>query len=283
MKRAASRSWQWDGRSIVPHREGLPLSDRGFRYGQHLFESIAVRNGRALLLREHLALLERAAREGVQPIPFSRSLAAALRGFPKKVTLADGMLRIYLTAGPGAPASPVVDPGCYLTWEATAFPSEREIRQGIPVVHLEGCVGERWGEKSGNYASHVEALMAARSHGGVEGIVTDEKGRLVSCTMGNLLLWLPGKRKGEAVPHTPGSSSGARSGAVLEWVRGKSDVKDSPLRISDLRRASALAVTNSRLGVMPVSCCDRRPLPDAAPARLLAMEYLQSHGLLLGS
>lgn len=283
MKRAALRSWRWDGRSIVPHRGGVPLSDRGFRYGQHLFESIAVRNGRALLLREHLALLERAAREGMQAIPFGRSLAGTLRDFAKKTPLPDGMLRIYLTAGPGAPGSPVVDPGCYLTWEAIAFPSEREIGQGIPVVLLEGCVGERWGDKSGNYASHVEALMAARSLGAVEGVVTDDGGRLVSCAMGNLLLWLPGKRKGEVVLHTPGASSGARSGAVLEWVRGHCDVKGSPLSISDLRRATAIAVANSRLGVMPVSCCDGHPLPDAAPSRTLAMEYLQSHGLLRGS
>lgn len=283
MKRTALRSWRWDGRSIVSHRGGVPLSDRGFRYGQHLFESIAVRKGHALLMREHLALLERAACEGVQAIPFGRSLAAALLGFPKKVTLSDGMLRIYLTAGPGAPGSPIVDPGCYLTWEAIAFPTEREILQGIPLVLLEGCVGERWGEKSGNYASHVEALMAARSLGAVEGIVTDDSGRIVSCTMGNLLLWLPGKLKGEFVLHTPDASSGARHGAVLEWVRGHCDVKESPLKISDLRRASAIAVTNSRLGVMPVSRCDGHPLPDAAPSRTLAMEYLQSHGLLRGS
>ena len=50
-------SWIWDGSKFVP-ATGLPLGDRGVRYGMALFESVAVRNGRPEFLTEHLLRLE---------------------------------------------------------------------------------------------------------------------------------------------------------------------------------------------------------------------------------
>jgi branched-subunit amino acid aminotransferase/4-amino-4-deoxychorismate lyase len=130
--------------------------------------------------------------------------------------------------------------------------------------------------KSGNYLPHLEALRAARSFGADEGIVLDDKGRVISCAMGNLLVWLPSRR--EPLLCTP--SRGARSGAVLGWVRQHAVVKDRLLKLPDLRRAAALAVTNSRLGVMPVATLAGKTLADPTPARSLAFSYLRSHGLL---
>ena len=272
------RSWRWIDGGIRPFRGGLPLSDRGFRYGQHLFESIAVRGGAALLAAEHLAILTASAK--TYGIPFPGSLAAKLRDFLKTVSPADGMLRIYLTAGPGAPASPITKPGLYLTWEPAHFPTKRETEKGYDVVLLmKPFPGEGWGVKSGNYSSHVEALRSAREAGGQEGVVRDPKGRIISCTMGNLLLWIPGSRSGnKPLLCTPSPAVGARSGAVLKWVRHHTPVVEKELRVADLRRASALAITNSRLGIMPVATLDGRQLPDSTPARSLAEYYL--HDLL---
>jgi 4-amino-4-deoxychorismate lyase len=275
---SALKSWHWDGISITPFRGGVPISDRGFRYGQHLFESIAVRNGRTLLPVEHIELL--AASAGRLGIPSPRPLFAALRRFVDSVSLPDGMLRIYLTAGEGAPASPVRNPACYLAWESTPFPTLVAIRKGIALKLLKKRFpGEGWREKSGNYASHIAALEAARSVGADEAVVTDATGRILSCAMGNLLLWLPCARGGGNILHTPSSGCGPRAGAVLGWVRRHTAVKDSILRGTHLRRAVALAVSNSRLGVMPVATLDGRPLPEPSLALALADAYLLRHGL----
>ena len=215
------RSWRWIDGGIRPFRGGLPLSDRGFRYGQHLFESIAVRGGAALLAAEHLAILTASAK--TYGIPFPGSLAAKLRDFLKTVSPADGMLRIYLTAGPGAPASPITKPGLYLTWEPAHFPTKRETEKGYDgVLLMKPFPGEGWGVKSGNYSSHVEALRSAREAGGQEGVVRDPKGRIISCTMGNLLLKIgkqavalhPLPRRGSAIRSCPemGAASYPRCG-----------------------------------------------------------------------
>lgn len=276
MSPAPIRAWRADGGKVIPHCGGIPLDDRGFRYGQHLFESLAVRRGAVLLGQEHLESLKAASvRKG---IPFSRSLETSLRKFLGSVNLADGMLRIYLTAGTGAPATPVLSPGCYLSWEATQFPSEADIARGYRLITLKRLPSATaWGEKCGNYEGHLDALATARKAGADEGVVLDKKGRVVSCSMANLLVWLP-SRSGPVLC-TPPSALGGRSGSLLKWVRGRMKVHERVLISADLRRAVAIAVTNSRLGVMPVALLDGKQLPDRFPALALALDYLRFHGL----
>ena len=276
------RSWRLEGSCIVPCRGGIPLSDRGFRYGQHFFESMAVREGKVLLLAEHLANLDEAASAAEWPFP--KKIRTAIRSFYATKRLHDGMLRIYLTAGVGAPGAPVTNPECYLSWEETSFPSEADLSKGISLVVLSQPItgddwGPGWGVKSGNYLPHLEALQVARANGADEGIALDHKGHVLSCTMGNLLVWLP-SRRGQLLC-TP--ARGSRSGAVLAWVRQNVAVTDRLLRLSDLRRAVALAVTNSRLGIMPVASLDGKALAGSSTATELAFSYLRSHGLLRGS
>ena len=78
-------------------REGaeVPVTDRGFRYGMSVFETLAVRNGRMLFLRQHLAALESACTLAGFPADGADALME-LEG------LSDGLLRIYVTAGDGA-------------------------------------------------------------------------------------------------------------------------------------------------------------------------------------
>jgi branched-subunit amino acid aminotransferase/4-amino-4-deoxychorismate lyase len=273
--------WHWEEEEIRSHAGGLPLSDRGFRYGQHLFESIAIRHGAPLLGVEHLALLATSA--SAHGFPFSRALATKLRAFLNSSSLGDGMLRLYLTAGPGAPGAPIRQPGCYLTWEATHFPTQREIENGIALSLLKKpFLGDGWGVKSGNYAPHLEALHSAREAGADEGIVCDGKGRILSCAMGNLIVWMSSPKTGtELLLVTPSSGLGVRIGAVLKWVsRQTTRLVEQELQMTDLRRARALAITNSRFGVMPVATLDGRELPEISNARELAQHYLYAHGLL---
>lgn len=275
----AVRFWRWENGMIRSCRGELSLADRGFRYGQHVFESIAVRGGAVLLGAEHLRLLTESARR--HGIPCSRELLGSLRSFLASAKLGDGILRIYLTAGTGAPGSPVVLPGFHLAWEACPFPLREDLERGYALSMLKKTVaGPGWGQKNGNYALHLSALQEARESGCDEGVVRDARGRIVSCAMGNLLVWLPMAKHGEGtVLCTPSHDCGPRPGAVLGWVKRRAGAVERDLRASDLRRAVALAVTNSRIGVMPVASLDGRKLPRTALALALAQRYLSRHGL----
>jgi branched-subunit amino acid aminotransferase/4-amino-4-deoxychorismate lyase len=271
-----SKAWRWNGRSIIRCGGGVSLTDRGFRYGQHLFESIAIRNGQPLLWIRHLELLAESAKRN--RFPFPRRILSALKYFVKSISLPDGMLRIFLTAGDGGPCSPINSPECYLLWEPAFFPTENDINKGYHVTSdTEPFFGDFWGEKSGNYASHLKRFGAARIKGFDEGIIFDAEGYLLSCCMGNLIVWM--KKGGEVLPFIPPETRGARSGAVLDWVRKKINVTERDLRLSDIRRAVGFAVTNSRLGVMPVSELDAVGLRDPSLSQLLARSYMKDHGL----
>jgi branched-subunit amino acid aminotransferase/4-amino-4-deoxychorismate lyase len=273
---ALSKAWHWNGESIVRSAGGVPLTDRGFRYGQHLFESIAIRNSQALFLPCHLELLGESAKRN--RFPFPRGFVSSLKSFLKSISLPDGMLRIFLTAGNGIPGSAITSAGCYLLWEPAHFPSGSDLSKGYHVTSdTEPFLGDGWGEKSGNYASHLKRFETARAKGFDEGIVFDAKGYLLSCTMGNLIVWMALGRK--ILPFIPPETRGARSGAVLEWVRTKINVTERDLRHSDICRAVALAVTNSRLGVMPVSKLDGGSLRDPSPSQSLACSYIKDHGI----
>ena len=269
------RAWRLSGGKIHPWSGGVPLDDRGFRYGQHVFESIAIRQGRALLVPEHLLLLGISAKR--MGIPCSRNLITVLRGFLKMLFPIDGMLRLYLTAGVGAPGSRITNSGCYLTLEATKFPNAADLQRGIPLAILTKPLGgEAWGIKDGNYARHVQALQEAHLLGAEEGIVRNGQGNILSCAMGNILVWMPDPRKkNHPMLCTPPAGENVRTGAVLSWVRRHTPVSERKLRPADLLRALALAVTNSRLGVMPVAAIDGRVLPDQANSIALAQEYLR--------
>jgi len=269
--------WRWDGRSIVPHAEGMPLSDRGFRYGQHLFESIAIRHSQPLLVPEHLDLMAAAAKR--HGFPWSRTLAAALNRFIGSIPGSDGMLRIYLTAGEGAPGAPIRHAGCYITWEPAHFPTEAEVAKGFRLTVLKRpFLGAHWGEKSGNYTEHLTALTSARADSADEGIILDAKGHAISCAMGNLIVWL--RSRNGIVLCTPPIARGAHSGAVLGWVKKNTLVMERDLRRGHLKKAVAMAVTNSRLGVMPVSSLDGVILQDPSLSLELSHSYLEHHGLL---
>jgi branched-subunit amino acid aminotransferase/4-amino-4-deoxychorismate lyase len=157
------------------------------------------------------------------------------------------------------------------------FPNAADLKRGITLFSLPLPLGgKEWGIKVGNYAPHVQALQEARLLGAEEGIVCNGQGNILSCAMGNILVWMPGSRKnGVPMLCTPTAGEDVRTGAVLSWVCRHTPVLERKLRPADLHRAVALAVTNSRLGVMPVAMADGRVLPDQARALTLAREYLR--------
>src|SRR4051794_37908907 len=90
-------AFRWNG-STYEACDSLPVTDRGFRYGMALFESIRVRHGRPLFFNEHLDRLRAACADRAFPLPEPALTAAA----PLLAAQADGSARLYVTAGDGA-------------------------------------------------------------------------------------------------------------------------------------------------------------------------------------
>src|SRR3954466_13112691 len=90
-------AWRWNA-SAYEACSALPVTDRGFRYGMALFETVRLRRARPLFLSEHLASLRAACASRAFPLPEDALSLLA----PLLAQQPDGIARIYVTAGDGA-------------------------------------------------------------------------------------------------------------------------------------------------------------------------------------
>lgn len=240
------KTWKKTGGAWEPC-ESLPLADRGFRYGMSVFETIAVREGRALLLEPHLERLERAAqscRAGGTP---------ALPSFVFS-QLGTGLLRFYLTAGEGGLEAPFAG-NAYALFDVAEvgwnLPALRVTTSAAPYLPRPGA----W--KTGNYWQNLDALAEAKRHGCDEALVFNPASMLVGAAMANVFLRIDGRWV------TPALETGARDGAVRSWVLGELAVSGEILDADALRRCTAAFLTNSRIGIRPIAELDGRSLEVA--------------------
>ncbi len=241
------KTWRFTAGALVPETS-LPLEDRSFRYGMSFFETVAIHSRRALFLEEHLARLVMAA-QSVGAALDAPLLATVLHEWVP--TLPDGVVRLYLTAGSGAPGDPF-DGAIYVLFEecetGTMFSPLRVRSSNAVYSPLPG------GWKTGNYWQNISSLAGARGNGCDEALVFNAMGALVSASMANVFL----RREGRWV--TPPLASGARDGVVRAWVRDVLGAAQELLSADDVAACSACFLTNSRVGIRPVSELDGRPL-----------------------
>jgi branched-subunit amino acid aminotransferase/4-amino-4-deoxychorismate lyase len=209
----------------------------------HLFETVAVRAGRPHFLQEHILMLEATASQARFHAPpggldalrkLDRSLPGAL-----EIHENDALLRIFWTAGPGAPLDPPGIGKLFLMAEAAPLPATPPI---IPLALDAGVllpVGGGW--KTGNYWANVLAARAARAAGAEDALVFDVEG-----------CWLGGAFSNGFVRFgkewvTPPAGAGVRAGVIRERVLGLLRVRERVVRREELARADAMFLTNSRL------------------------------------
>jgi branched-chain amino acid aminotransferase len=243
-------------------REGaaVPVTDRGFRYGMSLFETVAVFEGRLLFWEEHLARLHRAGAAADFALP-------EIPAFPE-LPGATGMLRLYVTAGDGAPSARAEAPRVYALFESAVFPSPEAVARGLRLtVSRAPLASVLGGWKTGCYWPHVQAFGEARRQGFDESLVCNLQGAVVSAAMANVFVELGGRLV------TPPLRDGARDGVVRSWVMANIPVEEGPVVVEDLDAAAEGFVTNSRLGVIPVSEIDGRVLPSRTAGNWLAALY----------
>lgn len=242
-----SRSWVWrDGEWL--EGASVPVTDRAFRYGMSVFETLAVYRKRLLFLAAHCSRLFR--HGGAIP-GMEKALAALAESLP------DGVLRVYRTAGSGGLTDDFDGRGVFGIFENLAMPDEavreRGYRVGLSHAPLPCILG---GAKTGNYWANVQMFCEARNRGWDEALAVNAQGALVSASFANVFL------KVDGIWRTPSASCGARDGVVREWVCRQMNVQEMPISVDELARAEECFLTNSRVGILRVSEIDGRRVPE---------------------
>jgi branched-subunit amino acid aminotransferase/4-amino-4-deoxychorismate lyase len=215
---------------------GLPLTDRGTRYGMAVFETIGVHGGRALFAAEHLDLLATSARELLQVTP--------PEDLPALGPTDTGILRIYITAGDGGPTDPVDSPRIFALFEATgraALPPFQTAR-----LHPDPVAPFARGRKTGNYWMNCAAQAEAQAAGFDHALLADHAGCALSAAFGNLFFVLGGELC------TPSAGLAVRPGVVRGRLLRELGAREVEFPAARLGEVSEIFLTNSRLGVMPL-------------------------------
>lgn len=264
--------------------DGVPseaawLHDRGFQFGDGLFETLAIRDGEPCLWSAHMDRLRAGAgRLGVpcpDPTLLYRECCALAAGHERAV------IKIYVTAGDSArgyrrPPSPVSRR--ILSLSSWPYPPSGEVvwRARMCAYRLSENA-QLAGMKHLNRLDQVLARAEWQDDTFDEGIVRGQDGRVVSGTMSNIFL-----QHGNEL-HTPSIDSAGIAGVVRRLVidlsqRQGTNAIERRVEVDDLWRADAIFMTNSLVGIARLVRLDDRTFdPDVAEHPAIAAARLHCH------
>ncbi len=216
----------------------LPVTDRGCRHGMALFETLRNTPDGLWHIDAHLALLQCSCDEAGFP-PVADALRSVRRLLEGEVRREDGMVRVYVTAGDGAPGAPIVAPRVFILAESQCpLLGCRKLwimdEPHVPAPH---------GWKTASYWPNLRALHAAQAHGAQEALLFDVAGRLISAATANVFLVI------DAELWTPSAEMGARRGVVRDFVCSSFPVRVAEIFREQIERADEIFLTSSGVGV----------------------------------
>ena len=240
--------------------------DEGTAFGLGAFETIAVEEGRGVLLTKHLARLTRTARFLDLGEPEARGLTPAwtaeqLRLHCKPHSVCKILLtreNLVMQTRPNT-----YGPEQYETGFRMDFSAVRR-NETSPLV----------GHKTLNYGDCILEHRAAAAAGMDERIFLNTRGKLAEGTVSNLFLVSGGKL------YTPALDCGLLPGVLREYVCGRYPVEEGELDPGELERFDECFVTNSLMGIMPVRQLGTRVFPRRETADRLRAVYEAEKGSL---
>ena len=251
---------------ISPH-------DRGFNYGDGIFETIAVHGGEALCWSAHMARLRRGGTVLGIPVPDESLLQAEVAGLIAGCRRA--VLKVVLTRGIGGRGyAPPADPWPCRVLSVHAWP-ESPAADPAAGVSLEICATllstQRVlaGIKHLNRLEQVLAKQELNALGCSDGLMQDADGRIIEATSSNLFL------VGGATLVTPlldhCGIAGIVRGEILARAGGWGmETRVCEVREADLQTADEMFLCNSIIGVRPVNRVRGREFAAGPVAELVS-------------
>lgn len=259
----------WLNGILMPVGEAkVSVLDRGFLYGDTIFETIVAVNGRLFKYRPHWERFCRSAESVGLILPFTET---SLRDHLELVLRAngqlDGILRVSVSRGVGERGLSTM--GCHQpTALILCFPprviSKEMFEKGSKVIISSirripnACLPAA--AKTGNYLCGILAFREAQSAGASEAILLTQEGYVAEGTVSNVFI----VQRGRLVtpPLEAGILPGITRAAIIEAAKSLSlTVAESMLNETDLYAADEVFYTNSSSGVMPVSRIGEQHFP----------------------
>lgn len=248
-----------NGRIVPPAEATVSVFDRGFLYGDSVYEVVRTYGGRPFAMDKHLVRMHgSAARIGME-LPWDdarinaevdRTLAAAGNE--------ESYVRIVATRGSGPiglDTALAIDPLVMVLVQPIQLPPPEAYENGVKVQ----LVGVRKNPresidpraKTGNYLNNVLALREAKAHGAYEAVMLDGEGRITEGSTSNLFV----VRDGTLItpPSAVGILEGVTRAVIFEVAAAEGiPVEERHLLPADLTGADEAMITSSVREILPV-------------------------------
>lgn len=273
----------WLNGALVPLGAArIPAFDRGFLFGDGIYETVRAYGGRPFRLAEHLHRLALSARRLALRWPGgARPLVEGVRRVLAANGLGDARIRLVVTRGPGTPdlggIAAARRPTIFIYALPYVPPSPRAYRDGVQAIIPSVVRNDRRALdpaiKSLNLLNNLLATREARRAGAREAIMLNPQGFVAEAAAANVFFVRRGVLLTPAL--TVGILAGITRDLVIELAgRLGRPVREGRFRAADLLGAEEAFVTASTIEILPLASIGRRRLPRLRPVtRALMAAY----------
>ena len=255
----------------------ISVFDRGFLYGEGVYETLRTYDAQPFLFDRHMHRLRRSASMLALPIPLTDAeidtrfrdtmRAAGLDGGPNK----EAYIRMLVTRGVGDLSYDLdasLSPSIIVIVKPQVDPPPAVYERGV-AVFIVSTVRNHPGTvnpaiKSNNLLNNALAMQEAVKRGGFEGVMRNYRGELAECTTSNLFV----VKNGAAL--TPPLESGLLPGITREFLFDVGagcaiPVREAVLCDDDLFGADEAFLTSTTRELVPIVRVDERPIGAGVP------------------
>ncbi len=266
---------------FVPESEArISVFDRGFLYGDGVFEGIRAYNGKVFRLYEHIDRLYDCARVIDLQIPISKEeFANAILETLRRNNLKDAYIRPIVTRGVGdlgLDPRKCENPNVIIItkpWgKLYGDLYERGLTAVTVAVRRNPIDALPPNIKSLNYLNNILAKIEANAKGGDEAIFLDHNGYISEGSGDNIFIVKNGMI---ATPPTLNNLKGITRTVVLEIIQELNlPFRETNIGLFDLYSADEIFVTGTAAEIAPVTVIDGRKVGDGRPGEItkLVME-----------
>jgi D-alanine transaminase len=274
-----------NGRYVPRAQARVRAEDRGFMFGDGVYEVIPVHAGKLVAADRHFDRLGRSLGELRIAWPMKR---AALEVVTREVVTRNGIQQggVYVQVTRGvAPRDHKfpkdVAPSLFIAAKRTRPLPAALLRDGAPVITVPD---QRWGRcdiKSLNLLPNVLAKQAAAEQGAHEAWLVDAAGNITEGS--STSAWIVTK-DGVLATRPNGNEilPGVTRAIVVDVVRDLGlKLELRPFSLEEARRAREAFITSTNNFVLPITRIDGQPVGDGKPgptAQRLRAAYLQATG-----
>ena len=264
----------------------ISVLDRGFTYGDGLFETMRSYSGKIFRLECHLDRLFDSAHSIFIDIPMTKNeIQSAINASIEINKLSNSIVRLTITRGeqdPGLNIDYSAPPTVVILVRPTKIISKNVYKKGIGIklykksaIRTQGISNQI---KSCNYLSNILLREKAIKEGFFEAILLDNDNNATEGTFSNIFIIKNNQLK------TPSLNEFVLSGiirkSILDICRANNiSFKETAITEKDLYEADEIFLTNSGIEVLPVSNINHRNLKDINPNSMTT----RIHTLLLKS